>query len=197
MLLRVSALVSCLVLAATADLVAQRSLTRGFNVAVGGNTASLDLGQEGVAIETETGYGIEGRLGYNFIQHLGIFVSGAAAEIQPEGRDNYRLWHAEGGGRLIVLGQGSFFRPYVEASYTVMRSIQDLGGVKLTSNGSGPTAGIGAQLFPIRRLALDLLWKYTYGELDEFVVDGETVSTPDGDTFMRTQRLNLGLVWYP
>jgi hypothetical protein len=173
-----------------------RSVSRGMRLAPHLTFASFDLTEEEDS-PAEHGLGGGAAVGYGISSRLGVFLSGDLARVEYEEAtrgESYTLGSVDIGVRYTAGGSASPLRPYGELAVSRVRVSDDLDGVDYRFTGPGVTAGLGAEYFMSRGLALDASFHATRGRLTDGVFDGDPLE-PDDDLLLL--RLAVGLAWHP
>ncbi len=205
-----TAAIGALLLLTAAPLTAQTATP----VAAGGSTAKgliisahlngSRITAKDVTDESDSGVGFGLQLGYGFTSQLAIVLSGTAAAMKSDERDDYTLTHYDVMGRYSFTGPTRRLVPFVEAGYT-RRELSmddvtlDLGNSPSTDDisvtGNGITLGGGAQYYVSPKLALGVGLKWTTGDLTTVKFGNVSIDGQDIDS--KTLRLDLGVTWYP
>jgi len=187
------ATMSLSVFAATAD--AQRYPdTKGFFFGAAANATSIKFDETAFSDDRrENGYGLNLGLGYNFTRNLGLTFSITGASINDSGTDDFDVAHADLGARVSFPGRSALV-PYIELSLAALAAEYVAEGTDVELEGGGLSGGVGLNYFFSRRLALDLNFHYTAGELSDGEIDGRDIDT--NDVSFNTTRLNLGIAFY-
>ena len=200
-----SALVAAAALSA-GELNAQYSDNAGFflNAHLSG-TALSGTGSEAV---TENGGGAGFAVGYGFNDRIVLFFNLDAAEVEydedfvaaPD--ETYSLLTGDLGVRVNLGNETMKVRPYINAAFTGVASVEDYGeaeageDIEEIISGGGVTIGGGVQYFFSRTIALDLGLQATAGAFTEITFDGEDEEFEEGVAFT-SSRVQLGVSWHP
>jgi hypothetical protein len=182
---------------ASAQDAATRSTTRGFHVGAALNGSSIELSDDELGGERESGGGLSLTAGYGFTPQFGLLLTVSGANISPEDGDDYALGQADIAARFSFANPARAFVPYLEVGFTGLSAQQDdteLGDVELS--GSGFTGAAGLNYFFNPKLALDVNLRFTAGEFNTLKIGDESVSDEDG-VELTTGRFNVGISWFP
>ena len=163
-----------------------------FDLALNGSAIMIDDEDLGES-DDENGGGLALGLGYNFTPRWGAILSLTGAAISSADGD-YTLGHADLAARYSFAAPKRSFVPYLEAGLSGIAAVSSDEDVELS--GGGVTGAAGFNYFFNRRVALDLNFKFTWGELDTIKFGDTTISDGDG-IGVRTSRFNLGVAIFP
>ncbi len=187
--------------AAWAPLSAQNSTTRGLNLGVHVQAASLSVedadAQEGGGLGIRIGYGL------NRIITLYVELDGASVEVENAEnlRGNWALGHADFGARFHFANSLRRWVPYLEAAIGARGvSVSDpfVGNEEIddvTFSGGAFSVGGGLDVYFTQTLALDLGLKFSTGEFNQ--IDVGAVSIRNLDIDANSTRFKVGIVWWP
>jgi hypothetical protein len=163
-----------------------------FGLALNGSAITIDDEDLGES-DNENGGGLALTLGYNFTPKWGALLSLTGAAISSADGD-YTLGHADLAARYSFAAPKRTFVPYLEAGLTGINAVSSDEDVEL--RGGGVTGGAGFNYFFNRHVALDLTFRFTWGELNTLKFGNVTISDGDG-IGVRTSRFNLGVAIFP
>lgn len=171
--------------------------TRGLHLGAALNATSIKLDETAFSDdERENGYGANLYIGYNFTRNLGLLASLTASNINDSDTEDFSVAHVDLAGRVSFPGRSALV-PYLELSLAgVGAEYTASGGEVELVEGGGVGLGGGLNYFFTRRAALDLGFRYTFGEFGKAKINDREVDSGDGVGF-NTTRLNLGLAFYP
>ncbi|MBD0319053.1 MAG: outer membrane beta-barrel protein [Gemmatimonadetes bacterium] len=174
-----------------------RSTTQGLHLGLALNGSSIDLTDSRLEedIEAESGAGLNFSIGYGFTPQLGILLTAAGANMNDAG-DGYTLGQADIAGRFSFANPSRAFVPYIELGFAGLSLQDEFEGETLEFQGSGFTGAAGFNYFFSPQAALDLNFRFTKGEFNEFKFGDESESDDDG-VKVNTGRVNLGLSFFP
>lgn len=173
-----------------------RSESQGLRLGGHFSFASYDLTEEAES-GAERGPGVGASIGYGISSRLGVFLAGDVERLDYEetsGGESFALRTLDIGVRYTAGRPASRLRPYGELAVSQVMVSDDLEGIEYRFTGQGLTAGVGAEYFVSRALALDATVHATRGRLSDGVFDGDPVE-PDEDLVLL--RFGLGLAWHP
>ena len=167
---------------------------KGFHIDVALNGSAIMIDDEDLGeSDDENGGGLSLGLGYNFTPKWGAILSFTGAAISSQDGD-YTLGHADLAARYSFAAPTRSFVPYLEAGLSGIAAVASDEDVELS--GGGVTGAAGFNYFFNRRVALDLNFKFTWGELDTIKFGNTTISDGDG-IGVRTSRFNVGVAIFP
>ena len=143
--------------------------------------------------ERENGYGINFGIGYNFTRNLGVSFGLTGASINDSQTEDFGVAHVDLGARLSFPGRSALV-PYVELAIAGVSAEYVSEGREVELSGRGLSGGLGLNYFFTRRMALDLNFRYTAGELHDGEIDDREIDTTD--VGFNTTRINLGIAFY-
>lgn len=177
-----------------------RSTTHGFIIGANAQGAQVKT-DEG---EKQEGAGAGFDVAWGFRNGISIFISGAAAKIEPEDElaDDYTFGHSDFGIRYTFRNDDARLRPFAElaaSSFHMERENVDMGefgrtDVKVT--GPALTAGGGLSVYFARSTALDLGIRWSTGSFNRIEADGVTIDLEDEDYDLTTYRVRVGLRYH-
>ena len=169
-------------------------LGKGFHFGLALNGSAIMIDDEDLGeSDDENGGGLALGFGYNFTPKWGAILSLTGAAISSADGD-YTLGHADLAARYSFAAPKRSFVPYLEAGLSGIGAVSSDEDVELS--GGGVTAAAGFNYFFNRHVALDLNFKFTWGELDTIKFGNTTISDGDG-IGVRTSRFNLGVAIFP
>ena len=150
---------------------------------------------EGERTATESGTGPAAHIGIAFSEVFALVAEGGMLEMSPEGdgytvEDEYVLYQADFGGRLYLLGSGSWLRAYLQGTYGIRR--MDL-YEDVEAAGVAITPGAGFQLFVTPSISLEGGVRRSSVEINRArQAGGEWIDIPEDNVVKGpTTRLNL------
>ncbi len=179
---------------------AQRSTTRGFNVAVHLQGASLTVEDD----EPAGGGGLGARVGYGFNRRFTGYleVDGIEFDVEnPELEGEWAMAHIDLGVRYNFANSLRRWVPFLEGAVGA-RAVsveeatsdgEDVGTV--TFSGSALSLGGGVSFFTSEKFALETLVKFTGGTFEQ--IDVGDVSVRNLDIDASSFRFKLGVSWWP
>jgi hypothetical protein len=186
---------------------AQRSTTRGFTVGAHLQGASLDVQNDDANDDDgdpSSGGGFGLRVGYGFNRHFTGYIETDAIVFDVENPDFGGYWsmvHFDLGLRYNFANSQRRWVPFVEGALGA-RAVQvddavvngDSVGELNFSGGAGSLGG-GISFFPIEKLAIETLVKFTGGTFER--VDVGNVSVNGLDIEASSFRFKIGVAWWP
>lgn len=195
------AVLAAALLLAPAAASAQASTTRGFNVALYLQGASLTV-EDG---DPGSGGGAGLRVGYGLNRIVTLFARADGSRIDVDDasvRGEWGLAHVEIGGRFHFANSLRRWVPWLEAAVGARAvSVEDAvvegerETAEVTFNGSALSLGGGLDVYFTERWALDAGLAWTAGEFDEIEVGRLTLTGLDIDA--SSFRFNVGATWWP
>jgi opacity protein-like surface antigen len=182
-------------LAATAS--AQRAAdVKGFHFGGALSATSIEMDETSFTDdERESGLGLNLNAGYNFNRNFGLIVALTGASIDDEGTGDFRVGHADLGGRVSFPGRSAFV-PYLELALTAMSADFEVQGQDVELEGGGLTLGAGLNYFFSPRVAFDASLRFTGGKFTKIQINDRDAGDVD-ELDVNTSRLNLGIAFYP
>jgi hypothetical protein len=185
---------------AVSSAVAQRSTTRGFTVAgyLQGASLSVDDG------DPDGGGGLGLRAGYGFNRRFTGYVETDAIVFDvanPEFGGYWSMVHADLGLRFNFANSLRRWVPFLETAVGV-RGVkvddarvngQSIGEVDFS--GGALSLGGGISYFPIEKLAIETVVKFTGGKFEKIDVGNVSINNLDIDA--NSFRVKLGVAWWP
>jgi len=169
-------------------------LGKGFHFGLALNGSAIMIDDEDLGeSDSENGGGLTLGLGYNFTPKWGALLSLTGAAISSVDGD-YTLGHADLVARYSFTAPARSFVPYLEAGLSGIAAVSSDEDVELS--GGGVTGAAGFNYFFNRHVALDLNFRFTWGELNTVKFGNVTISDNDG-IGVRTSRFNLGVSIFP
>jgi hypothetical protein len=193
-------MLAMLVSMAATPAAAQKSTTRGFNIAahlVGGSLTVEDEDPSG-------GGGLGVRVGYGFNRRfMGYFdIDGIVFDVEnPDLEGEWAMGHGDLGVRFSFANSLSRWVPFVDAAIGV-RTVsvedatsdgEDVGTT--TFSGGAFSLGGGVSFYTSQKFAIETLVKFTGGTFEQ--VDVGSVSVRDLDIDASSFRFKLGVSWWP
>ena len=185
---------------AVSPVVAQRSTTRGFTVGAHLQGASLQVDDD----DPSSGGGLGARIGYGFNRHLTGYVEADAIVFDVENPDFGGYWsmaHVDFGVRYNFANSTRRWVPFLEGAFGA-RAVQVDDAVvegdsvgELNFTGGAGSLGGGISFFPIEKLAIETLVKFTGGTFER--VDVGNVSVNGLDIDASSFRFKIGVAWWP
>lgn len=177
---------------------AQRYDRSGFALGARVYGAGLSVESDGED-ETNSGGGLDVRVGYGFNRTVSVFLNVGGARMQPEAdaADTYTLGTADLGAQVNLLPSKAV-NPYLRLALTGQTAVFDVPGTSedLEARGGGITAGVGLQVALSRSAQLDFSLDATGGRFTELAFDGESTDNFDAiDSGIA--RLGVGLTFMP
>lgn len=197
---RILALTVTLALLGPASLRAQESTTRGFNIGLHFEGASLTVDDER---SNAGGGGLW--IGYGFNRTFQLFVQLDAAEFDVDDTDLDGIWtmgHADIGGRFHFANSLRTWVPYLQAALTGrIVAVEDaiVAGnpeTDVSVFGGAFSLGGGILFYFSQTWSMDLQVMWSGGEFTQIEVDGVTADLPNAIDAQST-RLNIGVSWWP
>ena len=181
---------------------AQRSTTRGFNVAVHLQGASLTV--EGDEEDAAGGGGLGARVGYGFNRRFTGYleVDGIVFDVEnPDLEGKWAMAHVDLGVRFNFANSLNRWVPFLEGALGARAvSVDDarsdgenVGTV--TFSGGAASIGGGVSFFTSEKLALETLVKFTGGTFEQ--IDVGDVSVRNLDIEASSFRFKVGISWWP
>jgi hypothetical protein len=179
---------------------AQRSTTRGFNVAAHLQGASLTVEDDDPA----GGGGLGVRVGYGFNRNFTGYleVDGIQFDVEnPELEGEWAMAHIDLGVRYNFANSLNRWVPFLEGALGA-RAVsvedarsdgEDVGTVTFT--GGAFSLGGGIAFFTSEKFALETLVKFTGGTFEEVEIGDVSVSNLDIEA--SSFRFKLGISWWP
>jgi hypothetical protein len=163
-----------------------------FALALNGSSFQVDDEDAGRGA-TRNGGGLNLSLGYYLTPAFGLVLNATGATMSTAYGD-FTLGHGDIIGRYSFSAPNRTFVPHVELGLSALGVLSSEDDIELT--GAGGTAGLGFHYFFSRKVALDLTFRYTVGELTTLRVGSTSISDEDG-LGVRTGRFNLGVALFP
>ena len=192
---------SSLLLAPTTQLEGQESTTRGLNVGVHFQGASLSV--EGG--DPDGGGGMGARIGYGFNRIFTLYLEGDGIAVDSEGSEvvkgTWTLGHLDLGARFHLANALRSWVPYLDVAVGGrFAGIKDLkvdgeDQPDIDFSGGAFSFGGGISFYFSQTFALDLGVKFTGGEFTEVQIGQGSLGGLDLDA--SSTRLKLGVVWWP
>jgi hypothetical protein len=185
------------------DVRAQSSKTQG--LVLGGHLEGASMVVEDSDRSNGGGGGF--LVGWAFENGLGLFAQLDASNVdvrnQPDVSGSWRIAHLDLGTRYHFRRPDRTVVPYLQAAFTFQDvRVSDIAIVsptptdELDLTGTGLTGGGGVMLHVTPSVAFEFGLLFSWGTLDEAVLDGETIAD-FGEFDLQSSRLNLGLAWWP
>ena len=179
----------------------QKSTTRGLNLGVHLQAASLSVQEE----EGEGGGGLGVRVGYGLNRIVTLYFEADGVSVDSEKSDEFQgtwaLAHADLGVRFHFANTLRSWVPYLEvalgARAASVKDVESNGQTvgDITFNGGSFSFGGGISAYLSQTFALDVGLKVTDGTFNE--VNLGSVSLNNLDIDATSTRLNVGIVWWP
>lgn len=197
---RTLALTLSLLFLASASARAQESTTRGFNLGLHAQGASLLIDDER---SNAGGGGIW--IGYGFNRTVQLFVQLDAAEFDVQDASVEGTWtmgHGDLGVRFHFANSLRSWVPYLQAAVTgrvvsvtdgVINDVAQTEDISIV--GGGLTLGGGLLVYFSESFGLDLQLDWTGGTFTQLEVGNTTVTGLDLEA--QSTRLNIGVTWWP
>jgi len=185
----------------TAPLAGQKSTTRGLNLGVHLQGASLSVEDA----DSDGGGGLGFRIGYGINRIITLYLEADGVSVDSKNADLFQgtwtLGHADLGARFHFANTLRSWVPYLEVAVGARgASIDDaeadgeeLGDVSFS--GGSFSFGGGIYAYFSRTLALDVGLKVSGGEFTE--VDLGPISLNNLDIDANSTRFKVGIVWWP
>jgi hypothetical protein len=161
-----------------------RSSVSGLQFSAGYGTVSFDARHSSVdGGWKDSGVGPSARVGLGF-DAFTVFAEGQMSQMATDGEEydeenGYTLYHGDVGGRLYLLGSGSWLRPYVQVAYGIRRMAAQADGEDLEMEGTSLTPGAGAQLFLTPGLSIEGSFRRSSGDFTRIrEAGGEWIDVP-------------------
>lgn len=178
----------------------QESTTRGWNLGVHLQGATLSVeGEEG-----DGGGGIGFRVGHGFNRIFTLYLEADGISVDSENAQDFQgtwtLGHVDIGGRFHFANSLRSWVPYLEAAVGYRgASVKDVAvggdqGDDVTINGSSFSVGGGMMFYFKQTLALDVGLKVSSGEFTEIEIGALSIGGLDVDA--TSTRFKFGLVWW-
>jgi opacity protein-like surface antigen len=178
-----------------------RSTTHGLVIGANG---------QGVVVKNDEGTKDQGGgagfdVAWGFRNGLSIFLSGAAAQLEPEDAfaEDYTFGHGDFGVRYMFRNDDARLRPFAELAASTVHMEQenvDLGPIfgrsDVTVSGPALTVGGGLGFYITPSTALDLGLRWSKGSFNRIEADGVTVDLDDDDYDLTAYRLRAGLRYH-
>jgi hypothetical protein len=185
---------------AASSAVAQRSTTRGFML--GGYLQAASLSVDDGDPDSGGGFGL--RAGYGFNRHFtGYFeVDAIVFDVaNPEFGGYWSMVHADVGLRYNFANSLRRWIPFLETALGARGVNVDDARVngqrigELNFSGGAFSLGGGVSYFPIEKLAIETVVKFTTGTFEQIDVGNVSINNVDIDA--NSFRLKLGVAWWP
>jgi hypothetical protein len=193
--------ISGLLLALSTPLAGQKSTTRGLNIGVHFQGASLSV--EGA--DSDGGGGLGARIGYGLNRIVTLYVEGDGISVDSEGSERVKgtwtLGHVDLGARFHFANTLRAWVPYLDVAlggrFAGIKDLkvdgEDQPDIEL--NGGAFSFGGGIYFYFTQTFGLDLGLKFTGGEFTEVKFGSSSLGDLDLDA--SSTRLKLGIVWWP
>lgn len=192
---------SGLLLTWSTPLAGQKSTTRGLNVGVHFQAATLAI-QGG---DPDGGGGMGARIGYGLNRIVTLYLEGDGIAVDSEGSDELKgtwtLGHMDLGARFHFANTLRAWVPYLDVAvggrFAGIKDLQ-VNGVEqpdIEFNGGALSFGGGISIYFTQAFAMDLGVKFSGGKFTEVSVGSGSLSGLDIDA--SSTRLKLGIVWWP
>ena len=190
-----------LMVAQVSPLAGQKSTTRGLNLGIHLQAASLSV-QDG---DADGGGGLGLRVGYGINRIVTLYFEADGVAVESEGSEEIRgtwgLAHADFGARFHFANTLRSWVPYLDVAIggrvasveDVEVNGQDFGDISFS--GGAFSFGGGIYAYFNQTLALDVGLKFSGGEFTQ--VDLGNVSVNDLDIEASSTRFKIGIVWWP
>ena len=185
----------------TTPLAGQKSTTRGLNLGVHLQAASLTL-ENG---ESDSGGGLGVRVGYGLNRIITLYFEADGVSVDSESSDviqaTWALGHVDLGARFHFASTLRSWVPYLEVAVGGRSaSVKDVeaNGVSLpdfSRSGGAFSFGGGIYAYFKETLALDVGLKVSGGEFTEVRIG--TLTQHNRDIDATSTRFKLGIVWWP
>ncbi|MEX0905367.1 MAG: outer membrane beta-barrel protein [Balneolaceae bacterium] len=136
--------------------------------------------------ETDFGFGLGIKAGYNFNTHIGLFVSVDGSDIFPDDSDRYALTHFDVGVKGILRTNTDRVRPFGRASFMAMAAVNE--GLEIT--GEGPGLGAGVDVYTSENVSFEFSYNHSWLKVKESTVG------PVSESNANTGRLMVGAVYH-
>lgn len=190
-----------LLLALSTPLAGQESTTRGLNVGVHFQGATLSV--EGG--DSDGGGGMGARIGYGFNRIFTLYLEGDGIAVDSEGSEavkgTWTLGHVDLGARFHFANALRSWVPYLDVAvggrFAGIKDLKVNGEDQpdIDFNGGAFSFGGGISFYFSQTFALDLGLKFTGGEFTEVQIGAGSLGGLDLDA--SSTRLKLGVVWWP
>lgn len=177
------------------------SSTRGLFLGAHLNSSAVEI--DDFTSDWEAGGGLGVQVGYGLTDRAALVAEATGTRLDVAG-EPAKLGHFDVSLRYAFTGPTRRFVPYLEAGYGArafsaddVRWTQDgtASNADLVLWGAGPSLGGGVHYFASPSLAFGLGLKWMGGEFDD--VEANDVRVDGLGLDARSNRVNLGLVWYP
>lgn len=179
----------------------QKSTTRGLNLGVHLQAASLSV-QEA---EAEGGGGLGFRIGYGLNRIVTLYFEADGVSVDSENADEFQgtwtLGHADLGARFHFANTLRSWVPYLEVAIGARAaSVQDVESNgqtvgDITFNGGSFSFGGGIYAYLSQTFALDVGLKFSDGEFNEVNLGSLSLNNLNIDA--TSFRFKVGIVWWP
>jgi hypothetical protein len=190
-----------LALAVASPASAQKSTTRGLNLGVHLQAATLSV-QDG---EADGGGGMGVRIGYGLNRIVTLYFEADGVAVESEGSDEFRgtwaLAHFDIGGRFHFANTLRSWVPYLEVAVggrgASVKDVEANGQVleDVSFTGGSFSVGGGINVYFSQTLYLDVGLKLSGGTFTE--VDLGAISLNNLDLDANSTRFKVGIVWWP
>ena len=199
-ILRAVVLAAAAASTAASPAAAQRSTTRGFTVAAHLQGASLSVDDA----DADGGGGFGVRAGYGFNRRFtGYFeVDAIVFDVaNPQYGGYWSMVHADLGLRYNFANSLRRWVPFLEGAFGVRAVNVDDANVngnsvgELNFSGGAFSLGTGVSFFPVEKLAIETLMKFTGGTFEQVELGNISVNNLDIDA--SSFRFKVGVAWWP